>query len=89
MHNCVKYTIIGLLLGVAAVAYGQDDALIYPADNTAMWVDMIRAVGLPGAIAYVGYLFGRGPPMLRFQITLDDDLKEEILKNLKELRKDE
>lgn len=90
MAHCVRWSVIGGLLGLAAVAWGQslpDDAAVAIATadpSAAALVELVKGAGLPGVLAMLGWwLRGITQQGLSLTIRLADDDRDMLRDALK------
>ncbi len=88
-HRCISYPAFGLISGCAAVAYGQDPAMLTDVVATSpdhLWVELVRSLGRPGVMMYVGYIVAKviekGPPALQIHVKISEDLEKVLVKKL-------
>jgi hypothetical protein len=81
--RCITGGIVGALLGVAAVAYGQEpppaEVVATIDSNTLMLVEIIKSAGLPGVLGWLGF---QGTRLLNGGIPVRVEVGEDTLRRL-------
>lgn len=76
-RRCVVWAASGALLGASYTAWAQDPTAVAPLavdPSTALLLDLLRAGGLPGVLAFLGFAISRlGPPTLRVVLVREDE----------------
>lgn len=81
--RCGVWAVLGLVVGLAAVAYGADEGAAAPATastgDAAILLELVRSGGLPAVLAAVGWLLGRGGIPVRIELSpADRELLEDL-----------
>lgn len=75
-HPCVAYSLVGLLVGVSALAWGQtqpEPATAPVADPMAsLLTHILSGSGLPAVLAALGYWLGRNGITITIRLSDDD-----------------
>lgn len=86
--RCGVWAVLGLVVGLAAVAYADEGAAPAAAGDGALLLELARAGGLPAVLAGVGWLLGRGGIPVRIELSpADRELLEDLAADRAEQRR--
>lgn len=71
-HRCATWGLLGVLGGCAAYAQDDPSAVVAGGGELGLWLELLKAGGLPAVLGFTGWLFGRGGLPVTIQLSETD-----------------